>query len=397
LHSYPAWAEINLGAVAQNMQEIRRVTAPTAGILAVVKANAYGHGAVEVSKVALASGASWLGVARVSEGVELREAGIDAPVLVLGYLTPDQYSEAIRYQLTQAVYTLDMGIALSEVAAKLGTRAKVHIKVDTGMGRLGWYDSSQLVQDVLKLARQPNLELEGIFTHFAAADEKDKSYTLQQLHKFTEIIEKLRQNGLEFPLRHAANSAAIMELPATHLDLVRAGIILYGLYPSQEVDRSKISLTPVMSLKARVAYVKKVPAGFKVSYGCTYETSRDTVIATISIGYADGYTRLLSSRGEVLLNGRRAPVIGRICMDQLMVDVSNIPDVKIGDEAVLIGRQMGEEISADEIAAALGTINYEVTCMVNHRVPRVFINAGEENRSNIRPEKQGAIKEASGG
>jgi alanine racemase len=373
LQSYPAWVEINLGAVAANMREIRRVTDPAAGILAVVKANAYGHGAVEVSKVALASGASWLGVARVSEGVELREAGIDAPVLVLGYLTPEQYSEAVYYQLTQAVYTLDMGIALGEVAARLGTKAKVHLKVDTGMGRLGWHDSPHLVQDILELARQPNLELEGIFTHFAAADEKDKSYTLQQLHRFTELIEKLRQNGLEFPLRHAANSAAIMELPATHLDLVRAGIILYGLYPSHEVDRGKIALTPVMSLKARVSYVKEVPAGFKVSYGCTYETSRDTVIATVSIGYADGYARLLSSRGEVLLNGRRAPVVGRVCMDQIMVDVGNIPGVRIGDEAVLIGRQREQEISADEVAETLGTINYEVTCMVNHRVPRVFI------------------------
>jgi alanine racemase len=188
-----------------------------------------------------------------------------------------------------------------------------------------------------------------------------------------DIIEALRQNGLEFPLRHAANSAAIMELPETHLDLVRAGIIVYGLYPSDEVDHSRIALSPVMSLKSRVAYVKEVPSGFKVSYGCTYTTKHDTKIATIPLGYADGYSRLFSSKGEVLLNGKRAPVVGRVCMDQIMVDVGAIPDIKMGDEAVIIGRQGGREISADEIAAGLGTINYEVICMVNHRVPRVYV------------------------
>ncbi|MDD4236995.1 MAG: alanine racemase [Desulfotomaculaceae bacterium] len=373
MQPFPVWAEIDLQAVARNMREIRRVTAATAGVMAVVKANAYGHGAVEVSRAALASGANWLGVARVAEGVDLREAGIEAPVLILGYTTPEQCGVVVRHRLTQAVYTRDMGLTLAEAAARAGTKARVHFKVDTGMGRIGWEDAARVVQEALELARNPNLEIEGIFTHFAAADAADKGYTLQQFQKFMEIIEKLRQNGLEFPLRHAANSAAIMELPTTHLDLVRAGIIIYGLYPSEEVDRSRVALSPVMSLKARVAYVKKVPAGFKVSYGCTYATERDTLIVTLPLGYADGYSRLLSSRGEVLLNGHRAPVVGRVCMDQLMVDAGAIPGVKKGDEAVLIGRQNGKEIFADEIAASLGTINYEVTCMVNHRVPRVFI------------------------
>jgi alanine racemase len=234
-------------------------------------------------------------------------------------------------------------------------------------------DISRVVQEALELARNPNLEIEGIFTHFAAADAADKRYALQQFQKFMEIIESLRQNGLEFPLRHCANSAAIMELPETHLDLVRAGIIIYGLYPSDEIDRGRIALSPVMSLKARVAYLKEVPAGFKVSYGCTYETERDTVIATLPLGYADGYSRLLSSRGEVLIKGQRAPVVGRVCMDQIMVDAGAIPGVKMGDEAVIIGRQGERTISADEVAAMLGTINYEVTCMVSHRVPRIYV------------------------
>jgi len=373
LQPFPVWAEIDLQAVAGNMREIRRVTAATARVMAVVKANAYGHGAVEVSRVALANGADWLGVARVAEGTALREAGIEAPVLVLGYITPEQCDEVVRRRLTQAVYTREMGLALAEAAARAGTKARVHFKVDTGMGRIGWTEPSRVIQETLELARNPNLEIEGIFTHFAAADAADKQYTQRQFQKFMETIEKLRQNGLEFPLRHAANSAAIMELPETHLDLVRAGIIVYGLYPSDEVDRGRVALSPVMSLKARVAYVKDVPAGFKVSYGCTYATERDTNIATLPLGYADGYSRLLSSKGEVLLNGRRAPVVGRVCMDQLMVDAGDIPGVKIGDEAVLIGRQNGETISADDIAARIGTINYEVTCMVNQRVPRVYV------------------------
>lgn len=373
MQPFPVWVETDLQAVARNIREIRKVTAATAKVMAVVKANAYGHGAVEVSRATLANGADWLGVARVVEGVELREAGIEAPVLILGYTTPEQYGEVVRNRLTQAVYTREMGFALAEAAAREGSKARVHIKVDTGMGRIGWVDVSRVVQDALELARNPNLVIDGIFTHFAASDTADKRYTLQQFEKFMGIIDMLRQNGLEFPLRHAANSAAIMELPETHLDLVRAGIIVYGLYPSDEVDHSRIRLSPVMSLKARVAYIKVVPAGFKVSYGCTYETERDTLIATIPLGYADGYSRLLSSKGEVLINGRRAPVVGRVCMDQIMVDAGAIPGVKMGDEAVIIGRQGDVEVSADEIAAKLGTINYEVTCMVNHRVPRIYV------------------------
>ncbi len=371
--AFPVWAEIDLDAIAHNMQEIRRMTAPSAKVMAVVKANAYGHGAVEVSRTALASGADWLGVARVEEGAVLRAAGIEAPVLVLGYIPPESSMDVLRHRLSQAVYTKDMALTLAEAAAREGTRARVHLKVDTGMGRIGWVCCPDVVGEILELAREPHLEIEGIFTHFASADVRDKTYTMTQFHKFTRFIEELHKNGLEIPLKHAANSAALMELPQTHLDMVRAGIIVYGLYPSDEVERSRVALRPAMSLKAVVAYVKDVPMGFKVSYGCTFTTDRPTVIATLPLGYADGYSRLLSSRGEALLHGCRAPVVGRVCMDQLMVDVGHIPGVQMGDEAVLIGRQGDEEISADDVAAKLGTINYEVTCMVSNRVPRVYI------------------------
>jgi len=371
---YPAWAEIDLGAIAHNVREIRRVTIPSAKVLAVVKANGYGHGAVDVSRVALANGTEWLGVARVSEGAALRKAGIDAPVLILGYFPPEQSSEVVRNQFSQAVYTRGMALALAEAAAREGTRAKVHVKIDTGMGRIGWVAGPGAVREILEIAQIPNLEIEGIFTHFAAADAADKGYTRTQFERFLEVNEALRKSGLEIRLKHAANSPALLEMPETHLDMVRAGITVYGLYPSDNIDRSRVKLRPAMSLKARVAYVKEVPAGFKVSYGCTYTTEKPTVIATLPLGYADGYSRALSSKGEVLLHGRRAPVIGRVCMDQIMVDVGHIPGVKIGDDAVLIGRQGDEEISADEMAAKLGTINYEVVCMVSSRVPRVYIH-----------------------
>lgn len=369
----PVWAEIDLGALSCNISEIRRLASAPANVMAVVKANAYGHGAVEVSRAVLAGGADWLGVARVDEGLSLREAGIDAPILILGYSPPEQSGDVVKSRLSQAVYTRDMALALAEAAAAEGTRAKIHFKIDTGMGRIGWVAGPDAVRDILELAGNRHLEAEGIFTHFAASDSADKAYTEEQFFKFTALVEELRRNGLEIPIKHAANSAALMEMPDTHLDLVRAGIIVYGLYPSEQVDHNVIKLRPVMSLKAKVAYVKEVPAGFKVSYGCTYTTEKSTVIATLPLGYADGYSRLLSSKGCALIHGQRAPVVGRVCMDQLMVDVGHIPGVKVGDEAVLIGRQGDQEITADEVAAMMGTINYEIVCMINHRVPRVYI------------------------
>jgi len=373
LSVFPVWAEIDLKAVAHNVREIRSVTMPSAKVMTVVKANGYGHGALEVSRVALVNGADCLGVARVEEGVAIRRAGINAPVLILGYSPPELSREVVRHRLAQGVLTRDMAMYLADAAAAEKTRAKVHLKVDTGMGRVGWVAGPGAVKEILELAQNPFLEIEGLYTHFASADELDKQYTREQYYKFAGLVEDLRKNGLEVPVKHAANSAAIMEMPETHMDMVRAGIIVYGLYPSAEVDHTRVRLKPAMSLKATVAHVKEVPAGFKVSYGRTFSTSRPTVIATLPLGYADGYTRLLSSKGEALLQGQRAPVVGRVTMDQLMVDVGHIPGVKTGDEAVLIGSQGSQSITSDEVAAKLGTINYEIVCMVSYRVPRVYI------------------------
>ena len=386
---YPVWAEIDLSAIAHNVKEVRRITQPAAQILAVVKANGYGHGAVEVSRVALANGASWLGVARITEAAALRKAGIIAPVLVLGYTPPEQGDEVVRNRLSQAVYSRDMALALSASAAKRKTKAKIHIKIDTGMGRIGIWSGSGAVSEIINIARTPNLEIEGVFTHFANADG-DTTYTRLQLERFLDTVEALRREGLEIPYRHAANSPALMDMPETHLDMVRAGIIIYGLSPADNMRHSggtiiygsspahsgkqnRMLLKPAMSLKAKVAYVKRVPAGFNVSYGCTYTTTTTTTIATLPLGYADGYPRSLSVNGEVLIKGRRLPVIGRVCMDQVMVDAGNDLDIVMGDQAVLLGSQGSAEITASEIAAKLNTINYEVVSMINWRVPRLYV------------------------
>lgn len=376
MSEYPVWVEVCQDALENNLKEIRRVVKPKTQILAVVKANGYGHGALEVSRIALANGATWLGVARVSEGVALRQAGLEVPILVLGgYIPPDQAEQAIRYQLSQAVYSREMALSLAEAAVRCGARAKIHLKVDTGMGRIGLLAGPDALEEILQIARIPHIDLEGIFTHFANADAADKSYTKTQLERFEGITEALRKNGLDIPLKHAANSAALMEMPETHLDMVRAGIIIYGLYPSVGLKKAGfLKLRQAMSLKARVAQVKRVPAGFKVSYRCMYTTAAPTTIVTLPLGYADGYPRQLSSKGEVLLCGRRRPVVGLVCMDHLMVDAgSNAFDIAVGDEAVLIGKQRTETISADELAVKLNTIHYEVICMISLRVPRIYL------------------------
>ncbi len=370
----PVWSEINVNALAHNIHQLRNITSPQAELMAVVKANAYGHGAEQVARTALASGATQLGVARVSEALELREAGIDAPLLVLGFTVPEEYPLLLEYNLIQTVYNMEIARGLSTTASQADKKAQVHIKVDTGMGRLGLLPDSSGMRDILNIARLPHLELAGIFTHFATADSRDKCYARQQWQKFIGFLAKLARGGIEFPCRHAANSAAILDMPETHLDMVRAGIAVYGVWPSSELANRHLDLQPVMAVKSRIAHIKKVPAGFGVSYGATYITPAPTIIATIPVGYADGYSRLLSSRGEVLIHGQRTPVIGRICMDQFMVDVGNIPNAEPGDEVVLLGYQGNEEITADDIAEKIDTISYEVLCAINcRRVPRYYI------------------------
>lgn len=368
----PVWAEIDLGSISHNTAELGRLCQPGTALMAVVKANAYGHGMVEVARIVLSGGASWLGVARVEEGISLRQAGLDCPVLVFGHTPAGALQDVIDYNLVQTVYSTAGGEELNRLAALAGKRVPVHFKVDTGMGRLGFPPSGDIVSEILYCARLPHLEPQGIYSHFAAADADDDSYTRLQFATFSKLLAELAGQGLEFPIRHIANSAAVIRYPETHLDLVRAGISLYGLHPSPGIDWSGLKLVPAMSLKALVAQVKTARPGTKISYGCTHTVNRDTVIATIQAGYADGYDRQLSSRGEILLHGQRAPVLGRVCMDQFMVDVGHIPGVSPGDEAVLLGRQGGDVVSADELASLLGTINYEVICKVSCRVPRLY-------------------------
>ena len=370
------WAEVDLKAIAHNIRELRRITNPKARFMAIVKANAYGHGIIEVARQSLENGAEALGVANIEEGIQLRKAGIDAPVLIFGYTSPVHAKKLIEFDLTQTVYSYETSRALSEAVAAYGKKIKVHIKVDTGMGRLGLLReiTDSAVSEVESISRLPMLELEGIYTHFATADKSDRSYAGKQFEIFMDFLNQLRIAGLEIPVTHAANSAAIINMPETHLDMVRAGISIYGLYTSEEVDRSIIKLKPAMELKTKIIHLKKVPAGFKVSYGTTYETEKPTTIATVSIGYADGLNRLLSSKGRMLVcGGQSAPIVGRVCMDMTMLDVGEIPKIVMEEEVVVFGKQGNASISVDEIASTINTINYEVVSTIMERVPRIYL------------------------
>ena len=379
-------ADIDLAAISANIRELKKVTTPGARFMAVVKANAYGHGALEVARRALDSGADCLGVARLHEAVALRQAGIDAMILVLGVTPPELARPALDNDLTLTLFDLETARALSDMAADAGKTITVHLKTDTGMGRLGLRPAGygeegldpERVETAIRIARLPGLDVEGIFTHFAAADSTDTAYTEKQFALFGDYLDALGRKGLEFRIRHAANSAAIIAHPATHLDMVRAGIALYGLNPAAEINLDRLATRPAMSLKARLVHVKKVPAGFCVSYGMTHRTAAPTTIATVPIGYADGYSRLLSSRGTMLVRGQRAPIVGRVCMDLTMLDVGHIEGVRTGDEVVILGSQADETLAADEIADLLDTINYEVVSSITARVPR-FFNAGKND------------------
>lgn len=377
-----SWAEINLDHIAHNAREIRRFTHPDAEIMGVVKADAYGHGAVQVARTVLENGFTRLAVSMLDEGIELRNAGIRAPILILSDYEPECAELIAAYDLTPAVYSFAMAERLSEAAQRIGKKTKIHLKIDTGMGRIG-FQPETAPEEAEKISRLPGIEIEGIFTHFAVADEygaADLSYTENQYRLFYETCEKIeREKHIHIPLRHAANSAAILRFPHMHLNLVRAGIILYGLLPSAETERCGAELRPAMTLKSVISHLKTVPAGTCISYGCTYRTEGPTVIATVPIGYADGYPRLLGNRAEAFLEavGLRVPVIGRVCMDQLMLDVTAAGNtVQLGDTVVLFGEKYDKMPTADEIASRLGTINYEVTCGISRRVPRVYLSGG---------------------
>jgi alanine racemase len=303
--------------------------------------------------------------------------GIDVPILVLNYTDPARADEIIHNRVTQTVFSTDLAQALSAAAVRLGKDVRIHVKVDTGMTRVGFIPGYNAVRNIMEISRLPGIILEGIFTHFASADESDKSYTLMQFERFMNLCTELTRAGIHIPVKHVCNSAGILQYPEMHLDIVRPGIILYGLYPSREVA-GKIDLRPAMTLKANVIFVKDVDKDTYVSYGRTFRTDRKSRIATIPIGYADGYTRLMSNKGRMLVNGEYAPVIGRICMDQCMLDVTDLKhDVHVGDEVVIFGRQNGSCISVDEIADQVGTINYELVCIIGKRIPRVYLKEGK--------------------
>nr|WP_269140290.1 alanine racemase [Pectinatus sottacetonis] len=365
--------EIDLDNLAQNMREIRRLTEKTAQITAVIKANAYGHGACETATILLENGADRLAVAELDEAIELRLHKITAPILVLGPVFPTQAKEAVLYGIDITIFDYNSAKAFSDEALKQHRNIRFHIKIDSGMGRIGYQPNEKSIEEIIHISQLPNVVMEGIFTHFATADCIDKTFTNEQFKRFKYVCDTLSQKGIKINTRHCANSAAIIDLPQYHLDMVRAGIILYGLAPSAEINITKTALKPVMSFKCRVTHIKQLPTGSSISYGRKFITPGNSIIATLPVGYADGYTRMLSGKANVLVHGQPVPVVGNICMDQCMIDVTTVPDVKAGDEVILFGRQGTASISADELAQKLGTINYEIVCMMARRLPRVYM------------------------
>lgn len=373
----PTWAEVNLDTIRHNVTVLREL-APHAQFMAVVKADGYGHGAVPVARAALEAGATWLAVATLEEGVDLRKAGLSAPILVLGYIPPIQADTVVLYDLHPAVFHLDLVLALAQWGRALMRQVPVHVKVDTGMGRIG-VTPAGLVEFVKAAKTYPQIELEGVFTHLATADEPENDYAATQLTRFAEALTALRDAGFTPKYRHACNSAGLMLHPEGHLDMVRAGIALYGLAPDPSVIWP-VELRPALTWKTRIGMLKTVEPGTPVSYGCTYRAQGRERIASLPVGYADGYFRLNSNRGEVLIGGRRCPVVGRVCMDQTLVRLPDDLEAKVGDEVVLLGEQGGEQITAADIARTVGTINYEVVCAISKRVPRVYWKDGERQK-----------------
>jgi alanine racemase len=371
-------AIIDLDAIAGNVRVTRSSVNPNTKIMAVVKADGYGHGAIKIAKTALRNGADQLGVAIFEEGFELRRANIDAPILVLGYTPPALVESAVKLDLGHTIFDYDTACALSRAARNAGTTARVHIKLDTGMTRLGFptgdEEREKTLRQVCAIANLSGIFIEGVYTHFALSDGPDMSYTNRQFEQFMNMIKLLEEAGVNAPVRHCANSAAVIADSKFHLDMVRLGVAMYGLEPSVHRPARGLGYAPAMSLLATVSFVKRVPPGVAVSYGCKYVTRHESMLATITAGYADGYRRALSNAGRVLIRGQYAPVAGTVCMDQFVADVTEIDGARAGDEVVLLGKQGENEITAEEIADTCGTINYEVVCGISKRVPRVYTN-----------------------
>lgn len=370
------WAEIDLSALKHNFDAARRHLPPSMKLLVVLKANSYGHGAVRIGRL-LEGRADYFAVAFTDEALELRHAGLETPILLLGHVPYSDFPMMVKYGITATMDDPGEAKLLSAAATSAGKTAKVHIALDTGMTRIGFDCSDASIEAIQAIAALPGIEVEGIYSHFAAADCADQSYSHLQLHRFTDFCARLEASGVHIPIRHIQNSAGIIEL-STDFEMGREGIILYGMHPSGEVDPARIGgIRPVMSFRTHVVFVKTVPAGTPVSYGCTYVTARNTRIATLAVGYADGLPRLWSGKGRVLIGGREAPIIGRICMDQCMVDVTDLPNVAVGDTATLFGVDGDAILSPDTLAESIGTIGYELVCNINPRVPRVYVKDGK--------------------
>lgn len=370
---YRTWCEVSLDALVHNLNQFKKL-APNKKIMGVVKADAYGHGVFEVSRTLMDNGADALAVASAEEAFQLRNSGIKIPILILGHTPIESIGDLVENDIMPTIYNFSTAKAVSNIAQRKNKIAKIHVKVDTGMNRLGYPFTDEGVEQILDLARMPNVKIEGVFTHFALADEDDESFTNLQFERFTNVVEKLEKRGLYIPLKHACNSAAAMRFPHMHLDMIRIGIALYGLYPSE--IKYDLKLMPVMQLKSTIAHIKEVGPGEKISYGGTYQTAVKTKIATIPIGYADGYSRLLSNKAKVIVNGKLAPVLGKICMDQCMIDVTNVNNISIEDEVVLFGKQGDLFIPIEELAKIEGTISYELLCVIGKRVPRCYTQNG---------------------
>lgn len=368
--------EISLDALRHNIEAFRSCLPERIALMAVIKADAYGHGAVQVARETLEHGVSYLAVAFLDEAIELRQAGIEAPILVLGHAPVKGIELAAREGITLTAFSEEMLAALARRPQDAPELA-VHIKIDTGMGRLGLQSTEDAVSYIERAMALPGVRVEGLFTHYACADEKDKTVTLNQYARFRAVVDAFAEKGITFLYLHAGNTAAAIDTPELTCNMVRLGIGMYGLYPSEEVRKESIALQPVMSIKAEIVHLKRVKAGAGISYGHRYHVLREEeAIATLPIGYADGYSRMLTGKAEALIGGTRVPIVGTVCMDQCMAEVTDVPGVSAGDEAVLLGSQGAELISAEELAAKLGTINYEITCMISHRVPRIYIRGG---------------------
>lgn len=378
------WAQIDLDALEYNFKSIKSKLKSDTKILCVLKADAYGHGAEFLVKKYEKLGADYYGVSNLDEAVQLRKAGAKKPILIFGYTPPNMTHLLFKYDITQALFSLEYAEKLADECKNKNLKIKVHVKIDTGMSRIGFFSQTaegieESAKEILSIEEKfPLLEITGIFTHFSVSDdcENNKDYTLKQYENFKTVIEKLEKNGLKIPLKHCCNSGGIVSFPEMHMDMVRAGVILYGLHPSKETE-GKIDLKPVMQLKTVVSQVKMIPKNVSVSYGRTFISDKKMKIASVAIGYADGYSLKFSSKAKMLISGKKVPIVGRVCMDQLMLDVSDIEDVSEGSIVTVFGRDGNKEITVDELAELIGTINYEIVCLIGKRVPRIYVKNGE--------------------